>query len=233
MNVKDLLMTCATEEIVAMYVETYVETYGKAKDEDSLRKVIELLRDLEPIDTKYLLIVEESELFGKKHIGCGVCSKKVINHKSKWEKALAKFEKAEEMNVEEQKQLLASTPLLKKYCISHTLWEEVLGYEISRHNIEKIGASRFLAEAIYNMTFFGYQHKSIEEIKEEIEKELEEFGSIESWDKAKVEETIKKHEAGKMVVEQLPPEESIYQESVRNRIDTYKMILACFDNDIF
>lgn len=62
----------------------------------------------------------------------------------------------------------------EKFSFKLTEWENVLGYSVSEHLIQKVGLETLMAAILYEMTWFGGSaeevHKYIEETEEVLEK---------------------------------------------------------------
>ena len=69
---------------------------------------------------------------------------------------------------EETDRITLLYPVSKNHAYEYALWDEIIGYEVIRENVEEFGLVPFVSEIIYKMTYFGFDEEELAEIREAV-----------------------------------------------------------------
>ena len=230
MNVKELLMSLSVERIVSTFAGRLdVPPEDMEMAIIRLTKFINDLREIEPIDTDYLIlgicyIEEEGEfldvcLYRKEDLAAGFDSAS----------ELAGIEGIEGMTEEEIDRLAHSNALPQSYAFEFSPWNEILGYEIDERNARDVGIAEFCAGVLFEMTFLGFTEDVVEQERQKLYEAIREAEEIqkvpeEEWRKndVPVEQLFAEFGVSEQTEEEKREQDRRFcREALENKLRTY------------
>ena len=138
----------------------------------------------------------------------------------------------DELTVDETEQTARTIQLPQGYAFELSPWCEVLGYEVNIANAREVGVAAFCAAVLYEMTFFGFDEKTVDAERQKL---YDSFREAEELDKLPPEERAKHFFSAEEVFAELgipEPSEEKQQETHRqmcrevliNSLRTYRML---------
>ena len=79
-----------------------------------------------------------------------------------------------ELAVDETEQAARAIQLPQCYAFELSPWREVLGYEVNIANAREVGIAAFYAAVLYEMTFFGFDEKTVDAERQKLYDSLHE-----------------------------------------------------------
>jgi hypothetical protein len=157
MIIKDLLMKCSLDDIVAGIMEiASVDEEKRADVYKTHKDFMEHLQSIEPIDSGHIAFGILYRTEGKELPDLSLFSKKEI---------LEKFDLDSKM---------------KDISEIHMLSDDD---EVDESSVQEIGIARFLSSAIYNMTFFGFTENQLNHERKKLKESIAELEEIEKLPK--------------------------------------------------
>lgn len=167
MNVKDLLMCLAPEDIA----KEIVKTYNEGNTEYNLYvETIKRLRNMEPVDSGDIIIGVDCYCDGEKHFDVAMYKKDDVYDNLESLKRLAQIDNVHDLTDESLHTLAFSEGFPCSYAIDFAPWKSVLGSEIIEENAKQAGELRLCAAVVSEMTFCGFYESDAASILNEAEK---------------------------------------------------------------
>ena len=188
MIIKDLLERCPEEQIVSAVLDlSSVDQAERNSVAQSYRAFLERLRQIQPLDTRHILLAVSPVDDDKETLDVPVYRKE--DWKGLRFDRLQQLENLDVLSLEELQKEMKSLSLPEGYAFELSPWEEILGYELNTENAGEIGFARLAASVIYEMTFFGFTEEEVEAERQKLQEAIEESEAV----KKLPEEEQKKH----------------------------------------
>ena len=233
MNVKELILSQPAADIAAALVDRL--DIEPAKRNEGIRRItalIDSLRGMEPEATDYILLGVCHMYDDKEFLDAN------LYYKSELPAELAPLPEGlemkgiDELTVDGTKHAARAIQLPQCYAFELSPWCEVLGYEVNIANAREVGVAAFCAAVLYEMTFFGFDEKTVDAERQKL---YDSFREAEALDKLPPEERAKHFFSAEEVFAELgipEPSEEERQETRRqmcremliNSLRTYQML---------
>ncbi len=165
MIVKDLLTQCSSEDIVSELMKLCnVDESEKESVRQSHMKLIDTVRKITPVNTKYLLI-GILLLTGQEENLLVMLGKRELLDSYNLGYVMENFSESDMEYLSETKEKLKSNDL------KLTPWNEIMGFEIRSENVLAVGPAKLAAAVIYEMTTYGFTEEEIKNEYQKLQKE--------------------------------------------------------------
>lgn len=233
MNVKELILSQPAADIAAALIDRLdVEPAKRDKGIRRITALIDSLRGMEPEITDYMLLGVYHMYDDREFLDAN------LYHKSELTAELAPLpdilavKGVDELTVDEAEQTARTIQLPQGYAFELSPWCEVLGYEVNIANAREVGVAAFCAAVLYEMTFFGFDEKTVDAERQKL---YDSFREAEALDKLPPEERSKHFFSEEGVFAELgipePSEEErqethwqMCREMLINSLRTYRML---------
>lgn len=233
MNVKDLILSQPAADIAAALIDRLDIEPGKRNE--GIRRItalIDSLRGMDPETTDYMLLGVYHMYEDKELLDANLYSKSELPAELVPLPGIITAKGVDELTVDETEQVARAIPLPQGYAFELSPWREVLGYEVNIANAREVGVATFCAAVLYEMTFFGFDEKTVDAERQKI---YDSFREAEELDKLPPEERAKHFFSAEEVFAELgipEPSEEERQETHRqmcremlfNSLRTYRML---------
>ena len=233
MNVKDLILCQPAADIAAALVDRL--DIEPAKRSEGIRRItalIDSLRGMEPEATDYILLGVCHMYDDKEFLDANLYYKSELPAELAPLPDILEMKGIDELTVDETEQTARAIRLPQCYAFELSPWREVLGYEVNIANAREVGIAALCATVLYEMTFFGFDEKTVDAERQKLYDSLHE---AEELDKLPPEERAKHFFSAEEVFAELgipEPSEEEQQETHRqmcremliNSLRTYQML---------
>ena len=215
MNVKELILSQPAADIAAALVDRL--DIEPAKRNEGIRRItalIDSLRGMEPEATDYILLGVCHMYDDKEFLDAN------LYYKSELPAELAPLPEGlemkgiDELTVDGTKHAARAIQLPQCYAFELSPWCEVLGYEVNIANAREVGVAAFCAAVLYEMTFFGFDEKTVDAERQKL---YDSFREAEELDKLPPEERAKHFFSAEEVFAELGIPESSEEERQETR----------------
>ncbi len=169
--VKDLIRECPVESIV----DYIVDRDGISEDEraetfSNYSSFVEDILGREPVESDFVMLGILYGDGGKSEKETSLYKKEELLSKTDRDSEIGKlsFEDVDALSDEETDRITLLYPVSKNHAYEYALWDEIIGYEVIRENVEEFGLVPFVSEIIYKMTYFGFDEEELAEIREAV-----------------------------------------------------------------
>ncbi len=233
MNVKDLILSQPAADIAAALIDRLDIEPGKRNE--GIRRItalIDILRGMEPEATDYILLGVCHMYDDKEFLDANLYYKSELPAELAPLPDILEMKGIDELTVDETEQTARAIRLPQCYAFELSPWREVLGYEVNITNAREVGIAALCATVLYEMTFFGFDEKTVDAERQKLYDSLRE---AEELDKLSPEERAKHFFSAEEVFAELgipEPSEEERQETHRqmcremlfNSLRTYRML---------
>lgn len=189
MNVKELILSQPTAGIAAALVDRL--DIELAKRNEGIRRItalIDSLRGMEPEATDYILLGVCHMYDDKEFLDANLYYKSELPAELAPLPDILAVKGINELAVDETEQAARAIQLPQCYAFELSPWHEVLGYEVNIANAREVGFAALCAAVLYEMTFFGFDEKTVDAERQKLYDSLHE---AEELDKLPPEERAK------------------------------------------
>lgn len=233
MNVKELILSQPAADIAAALIDRL--DVKSAKRDKGIRRItalIDSLRGMEPEATDYMLLGVYHMYDDKEFLDANLYCKSELTAELAPLPGVLAVKGVDELTVDETEQTARTIQLPQGYAFELSPWCEVLGYEVNIANAWEVGVAAFCAAVLYEMTFFGFDEKTVDAERQKLYDSLRE---AEELDKLPPEERAKHFFSAEEVFAELGvPEPSkeerqethrqMCREMLLNSLRTYRML---------
>ena len=173
MTVKDLFATCNRDKLISCIAAKHKDTPDGSNIEESVAVL-------------YLPVLEELEgitpASGQEHFVLGMLVEgrveamefyiPEVNLYFQPNSVLRSMTEEDICNSHETLELALSASVPETYAFSYTPWAEILDMRVDADNISSVGAEELAADILYEMTFWGFTAKAIDEKIQELQEVL-------------------------------------------------------------
>lgn len=242
MIVKDLLDSYNIENVTSVIMEiASVDESDRRSVKKAHSLYIQRIRSIEPVNTNHIIFGVSLLNDGKETPDALLFSKSEIDESLLSDSMLSTLKNIQSLDLNDIEQILETTTLPASYAFEFSPWNEILGYELFVPNVNSFGADKLLAVIIYEMTFCGFTE---EDHQKEVQKLHEAISEAESIQSLPEEERKKYYKNAEDIFaefgykdtrteeEKQREQEQLYRETLINKINTYKILAAYYDNSI-
>lgn len=233
MNVKDLILCQPAADIATALLDRL--DVDPAKRDKGIRRItalIDSLRGMEPETTDYMLLGVYHMYDDREFLDANLYRKSELPAELAPLPDILAVKDVDELTADETEQTARAIQLPQGYAFELSPWCEVLGYEIDIANAREVGIAAFCAAVLYEMTFFGFDEKTVDAERQKLYDSLRE---AEELDKLPPEERAKRIFSAEEVFAELgipePSEEErqkmhrqMCREMLINSLRTYRML---------
>ena len=233
MNVKELILSQSAADIAAALLDRLdVEPAKRDKGIRRITALINTLRGMKPEATDYMLLGVYHMYDDKGFLDANLyCKSELPAELAPLPDVLA-VKGIDELTVDETEQTARAIQLPQGYAFELSSWREILGYDVNIANTQEVGVAAFCAAVLYEMTFFGFDEKTVDAERQKL---YDSFREAEELDKLPPEERAKHFFSAEEVFAELgipEPSEEKQQETHRqmcrevliNSLRTYRML---------
>ncbi len=233
MNVKELILSHPAVDIAAALVDRLdIEPGKRDKGICRITALIDSLRYMEPDATDYMLLGVYHMYDDREFLDANLYRKSELTAELAPLPGVLAVKSVDELTVDETEQTARTIQLPQGYAFELSPWCEVLGYEVNIANAREVGVAAFCAAVLYEMTFFGFDEKTVDAERQKL---YDSFRETEELDKLPPEERAKHFFSAEEVFAELgipEPSEEKQQETHRqmcrevliNSLRTYRML---------
>lgn len=233
MNVKELILSHPAVDIAAALVDRLdIEPGKRDKGICRITALIDSLRYMEPDATDYMLLGVYHMYDDREFLDANLYRKSELTAELAPLPGVLAVKSVDELTVDETEQTARTIQLPQGYAFELSPWCEVLGYEVNIANAREVGVAAFCAAVLYEMTFFGFDEKTVDAERQKL---YDSFRETEELDKLPPEERAKHFFYAEEVFAELgipEPSEEKQQETHRqmcrevliNSLRTYRML---------
>ena len=233
MNVKELILSQPAADIAAALIDRLdVEPAKRDKGISRITALIDSLRGMEPEITDYMLLGVYHMYDDREFLDANLYRKSELTAELAPLPDILAVKGVDELTVDEAEQTARTIQLPQGYVFELSPWCEVLGYEVNIANAREVGVAAFCAAVLYEMTFFGFDEKTVDAERQKL---YDSFREAEALDKLPPEERTKHFFSAEEVFAELgipEPSEEERQETRRqmcremlfNSLRTYQML---------
>ena len=233
MNVKELILSQSAADIAAALIDRLdVEPAKRDKGIRRITALIDSLRGMEPEITDYMLLGVYHMYDDREFLDANLYRKSELTAELAPLPDILAVKGVDELTVDEAEQTARTIQLPQGYVFELSPWCEVLGYEVNIANAREVGVAAFCAAVLYEMTFFGFDEKTVDAERQKL---YDSFREAEALDKLPPEERTKHFFSAEEVFAELgipEPSEEERQETRRqmcremlfNSLRTYQML---------
>lgn len=233
MNVKELILSQPAADIAAALIDRLdVEPAKRDKGIRRITALIDSLRGMEPEITDYMLLGVYHMYDDREFLDANLYRKSELTAELAPLPDILAVKGVDELTVDEAEQTARTIQLPQGYVFELSPWCEVLGYEVNIANAREVGVAAFCAAVLYEMTFFGFDEKTVDAERQKL---YDSFREAEALDKLPPEERTKHFFSAEEVFAELgipEPSEEERQETRRqmcremlfNSLRTYQML---------
>lgn len=233
MNVKELILSQPAADIAAALIDRLdVEPAKRDKGIRRITALIDSLRGMEPEITDYMLLGVYHMYDDREFLDANLYRKSELTAELAPLPDILAVKGVDELTVDEAEQTARTIQLPQGYAFELSPWCEVLGYEVNIANAREVGVAAFCAAVLYEMTFFGFDEKTVDAERQKL---YDSFREAEALDKLPPEERAKHFFSAEEVFAELgipEPSEEERQETRRqmcremliNSLRTYQML---------
>ena len=233
MNVKELILSHPAVDIAAALVDRLdIEPGKRDKGICRITALIDSLRYMEPDATDYMLLGVYHMYDDREFLDANLYRKSELTAELAPLPGVLAVKSVDELTVDETEQTARTIQLPQGYAFELSPWCEVLGYEVNIANAREVGVAAFCAAVLYEMTFFGFDEKTVDAERQKL---YESFRETEELDKLPPEERAKHFFSAEEVFAELgipEPSEEKQQETHRqmcrevliNSLRPYRML---------
>lgn len=233
MNVKELILSQPAADIAAALIDRLdVEPAKRDKGIRRITALIDSLRGMEPEITDYMLLGVYHMYDDREFLDANLYRKSELTAELAPLPDILAVKGVDELTVDEAEQTARTIQLPQGYVFELSPWCEVLGYEVNIANAREVGVDAFCAAVLYEMTFFGFDEKTVDAERQKL---YDSFREAEALDKLPPEERTKHFFSAEEVFAELgipEPSEEERQETRRqmcremlfNSLRTYQML---------
>ena len=233
MNVKELILSQPAADIAAALIDRLdVEPAKRDKGIRRITALIDSLRGMEPEITDYMLLGVYHMYDEREFLDANLYRKSELTAELAPLPDILAVKGVDELTVDEAEQTARTIQLPQGYVFELSPWCEVLGYEVNIANAREVGVAAFCAAVLYEMTFFGFDEKTVDAERQKL---YDSFREAEALDKLPPEERTKHFFSAEEVFAELgipEPSEEERQETRRqmcremlfNSLRTYQML---------
>ena len=233
MNVKELILSQPAADIAAALIDRLdVEPAKRDKGICRITALIDSLRYMEPDATDYMLLGVYHMYDDREFLDANLYRKSELTAELAPLPGVLAVKSVDELTVDETEQTARTIQLPQGYAFELSPWCEVLGYEVNIANAREVGVAAFCAAVLYEMTFFGFDEKTVDAERQKL---YDSFREAEELDKLPPEERAKHFFSAEEVFAELgipEPSEEERQETHRqmrremliNSLRTYRML---------
>lgn len=233
MNVKELILSQPAADIAAALIDRLdVEPAKRDKVIRRITALIDSLRGMEPEITDYMLLGVYHMYDDREFLDANLYRKSELTAELAPLPDILAVKGVDELTVDEAEQTARTIQLPQGYVFELSPWCEVLGYEVNIANAREVGVDAFCAAVLYEMTFFGFDEKTVDAERQKL---YDSFREAEALDKLPPEERTKHFFSAEEVFAELgipEPSEEERQETRRqmcremlfNSLRTYQML---------
>ena len=163
MNVKDLILSQPAADIAAALIDRLDIEPGKRNE--GIRRItalIDILRGMEPEATDYILLGVCHMYDDKEFLDANLYYKSELPAELAPLPDILEMKGIDELTVDETEQTARAIRLPQCYAFELSPWREVLGYEVNIANAREVGIAALCATVLYEMTFFGFDEKTVD-----------------------------------------------------------------------
>ena len=233
MNVKELILSQSAADIATALIDRLdVEPAKRDKGIRRITALIDSLRGMEPEITDYMLLGVYHMYDDREFLDANLYRKSELTAELAPLPDILAVKGVDELTVDEAEQTARTIQLPQGYVFELSPWCEVLGYEVNIANAREVGVDAFCAAVLYEMTFFGFDEKTVDAERQKL---YDSFREAEALDKLPPEERTKHFFSAEEVFAELgipEPSEEERQETRRqmcremlfNSLRTYQML---------
>ena len=233
MNVKELILSQPAADIATALLDRLdVEPAKRDKGIRRITALIDSLRGMEPEITDYMLLGVYHMYDDREFLDANLYRKSELTAELAPLPDILAVKGVDELTVDEAEQTARTIQLPQGYVFELSPWCEVLGYEVNIANAREVGVAAFCAAVLYEMTFFGFDEKTVDAERQKL---YDSFREAEALDKLPPEERTKHFFSAEEVFAELgipEPSEEERQETRRqmcremlfNSLRTYQML---------
>lgn len=233
MNVKELILSQSAVDIAAALLDRLdVDPAKRGKGIRRITALIDSLRGMEPETTNYMLLGVYHMYDDREFLDANLYSKSELHAELAPLPDILAVKCIDELTADETEQAARAIQLPQSYAFELSPWCEVLGYEVNIANAREVGVAAFCAAVLYEMTFFGFDEKTVDAERQKL---YDSFREAEELDKLSPEERAKHFFSAEEVFAELgipEPSEEERQETHRqmcremliNSLRTYQML---------
>ncbi len=233
MNVKELILSQSAADIAAALLDRLdVEPTKRDKGIRRITALIDTLRGMKPEATDYMLLGVYHMYEDKEFLDANLYCKSELPADLAPLPDILAVKGIDELTVEEIEQAARTIQLPQGYAFELSPWCEVLGYEVNIANAREVGVAAFCTAVLYEMTFFGFDEKTVDAERQKL---YDSFREAEEFDKLPPEERAKHFFSAEEVFSELGiPESSeeerqethrqMCREMLINSLRTYRML---------
>lgn len=233
MNVKELILSQPAVDIAAALIDRLdVEPAKRDKGIRRITALIDSLCDMDSETTDYMLLGVYHMYEDKELLDANLYSKSELPAELAPLPGIITAKGVDELTVDETEQTARAIRLPQCYAFELSPWREVLGYEVNIANAREVGIAALCATVLYEMTFFGFDEKTVDAERQKL---YDSFREAEELDKLPPEERAKHFFSAEEVFAELgipEPSEEKQQETHRqmcrevliNSLRTYRML---------
>ena len=189
MNVKELILSQSAVDIAAALLDRLdVDPAKRGKGIRRITALIDTLRGMEPEATDYILLGVCHMYDDKEFLDANLYSKSELHAELAPLPDILTAKGVGELTVDETEQAARAIQLPQCYAFELSPWREVLGYEVNIANAREVGIAALCATVLYEMTFFGFDEKTVDAERQKLYDSLRE---AEELDKLSPEERAK------------------------------------------
>lgn len=189
MNVKELILSQSAADIAAALLDRLdVDPAKRGKGIHRITALIDSLRGMEPEATDYILLGVCHMYDDKEFLDANLYYKSELPAELAPLPDILAVKGINELAVDETEQAARAIQLPQCYAFELSPWREVLGYEVNIANAREVGFAAFCAAVLYEMTFFGFDEKTVDAERQKLYDSLHE---AEELDKLPPEERAK------------------------------------------
>lgn len=189
MNVKELILGQPAADIAAALVDRLdIEPAKRDKGIRRITALIDTLRGMEPEATDYILLGVCHMYDDKEFLDANLYYKSELPAELAPLPDILEMKGIDELTVDETEQATRAIQLPQGYAFELSPWCEVLGYEVNIANAREVGIAALCATVLYEMTFFGFDEKTVDAERQKLYDSLRE---AEELDKLSPEERAK------------------------------------------
>ena len=233
MNVKELILSQSAADIAAALLDRLdVEPAKRDKGICRITALIDSLRYMDPDATDYMLLGVYHMYDDREFLDANLYCKSELPAELAPLPDVLTVKGIDELTVDETEQTARAIQLPQGYAFELSPWREVLGYEVNIANAREVGVAALCAAVLYEMTFFGFDEKTVDAERQKL---YDSFREAEEFDKLPPEERSKHFFSAEEVFAELgvsEPSEEERQETHRqmckemliNSLRTYQML---------
>ena len=189
MNVKELILSHPAAGIAAaLFDRLDIEPVKRNEGIRRITALIDSLRSMEPEATDYILLGVCHMYDDKEFLDANLYYKSELPAELAPLPDILEMKGIDELTVDETEQTARAIRLPQCYAFELSPWREILGYEVNIANAREVGIAALCATVLYEMTFFGFDEKTVDAERQKLYDSLRE---AEELDKLSPEERAK------------------------------------------